>query len=122
MANIDVKSVLVLWGGYVRFTDCKGYPRMQAFMRESLQERKRRQYLVSLDDETLEKVDRQMRKLEANNQLQFDILFNKYVRQKENKKNWQELGIRKSTFENELRLAERFIEGALLSAEIKIFL
>lgn len=33
--EIDVKSVLKLWGDYVRFTDCKGYPTMQSFMRES---------------------------------------------------------------------------------------
>ena len=33
--QIDVKRVLMLWGGYVRFTGCRGYPTMQSFMRES---------------------------------------------------------------------------------------
>ncbi|HDL3961997.1 TPA: hypothetical protein PW619_002426, partial [Mannheimia haemolytica] len=48
--QIDVKGVLNLWGGYVRFTDCKGYPTMQAFMRESPQERTKQRYLARLDD------------------------------------------------------------------------
>lgn len=120
--RIDVKSVLILWGGYVRFTDCKGYPTMQAFMRESPQERTKRLYLVRLDDDTLEKVDRQMRKLQANDKRQFDILFLKYVSGFENKQVWQKLSLSKGVFENELRLAERYVEGALAGSEIRLFL
>ncbi|QNS14555.1 antiterminator Q family protein [Mannheimia bovis] len=120
--QIDVKGVLSLWGGYVRFTDCKGYPTMQAFMRESPQERTKQRYLARLDDDTLENVDRQMRKLQANDKRQFDVLFYKYAVGLENKQVWQRLSLSRGVFENELRLAERFVEGALIGCEVRLFL
>lgn len=120
--HIDVKSVLNLWGGYVRFTDCKGYPPMEAFMRESPQERTKRRYLPRLDDDTLEKVDRQMRKLKEDNERQFNILFLKYAVGLENKQVWRKLLLSKTTYHTELCLAERFIEGALAGSEIRLFL
>ncbi|MDW1110253.1 antiterminator Q family protein [Mannheimia haemolytica] len=120
--QIDVKGVLSLWGGYVRFTDCKGYPTMQAFMRESPQERTKQRYLARLDDDTLEKVDRQMRKLQANDKRQFDVLFYKYAVGLENKQVWQKLSLSKTSYHTELLLAERFMEGALAGSEIRLFL
>ncbi|AGI35694.1 TPA: hypothetical protein PWY45_002452 [Mannheimia haemolytica] len=144
---IDIKGVLNLWGSFVRFTDCKGYPTMQAFMRESPQEREKQRYLPRLDDDTLAKVDRQIRKLDPagkakaylanlakpndkreelesleSDELQFAILYLRYVAGLENKPIWQKLSLSKGAFENELRLAERFVEGVLIGSEIRLFL
>ena len=52
-----------------------GYPTMQSFMRESPEMRIQRRYLMRLDDETLEKVDKQLRYLEKYYEQQFQILF-----------------------------------------------
>ncbi|MDD0822987.1 antiterminator Q family protein [Mannheimia sp. AT1] len=119
---IDIKGVLNLWGSFVRFTDCKGYPTMQAFMRESPQERTRQRYLPRLDDDTLEKADRQIQKLKVDNKLQFDIIFLKYVAGFENKQIWQKLSLSKTAYHTELLLAERFVEGVLVGSEIRLFL
>ena len=116
--QIDVKRVLMLWGGYVRFTDCRGYPTMQSFMRESPEIRTQRRYLMRLDDETLEKVDKQVRKLD---ELSFKILFLRYVAGLEHNMIWRKVELCKPTYEKHLMLAEKFVEGALAGAEIKLF-
>ena len=120
--QIDVKRVLMLWGGYVRFTDCKGYPTMQSFMRESPEMRTKRRYLARLDDDTLEKVDIQIRYLEQHSPRQFDLLFFRYVCGYEPNHVWRKLSLSKGSYENELRLAERFVEGALVGSQISLLL
>lgn len=120
--QIDVKRVLVLWGGFVRFTDCRGYPTMQSFMRESPEVGSKRRYLARLDDDTLAKVDKQVRYLEQYYTQQFQLLFYRYVCGYEPKEVWRKLSLSKGTYENELRLAERFVEGALVGGEINLFL
>lgn len=144
---IDIKGVLNLWGSFVRFTDCKGYPTMQSFMRESPQERTKQRYLPRLDDDTLAKVDQQIRKLDptgkakaylANlakpndkreeleslegDELQFTILYLRYVAGLENKPIWQKLSLSKTAYHTELLLAERFVEGVLVGSEVRLFL
>ena len=119
--QIDVKRVLMLWGGYVRFTDCRGYPTMQSFMRESPEMRTQRRYLMRLDDETLEKVDKQVRKLKEKNEQHLDILFSRYVCGLDYRQAVKRAGISSRTYDGQLALAEYFVEGALIGAEIKIF-
>ena len=119
--QIDVKRVLMLWGGYVRFTGCRGYPTMQSFMRESPEMRTQRRYLMRLDDETLEKVDKQVRKLKEKNEQHFDILFSRYVCGLDYRQAVKRTGMSSRTYDGQLALAEYFVEGALIGAEIKIF-
>lgn len=118
--QIDVKCVLMLWGGYVRFTDCRGYPTMQSFMRESPEMRTQRRYLMRLDDETLEKVDKQLRYLEKYYEQQFQILFLRYACGFEPKQCWNKLGLSRSIFFEQQALAERFVEGVLAGSEIRL--
>lgn len=118
--QIDVKRVLVLWGGFVRFTDCRGYPTMQSFMRESPEVRSQRRYLARLDDDTLEKVDKQVRKLKEKNEQHFDILFSRYVCGLSYKEALKRANVPRRIYDSYLALAEYFVEGALAGAEIKI--
>ena len=118
--QIDVKRVLMLWGGYVRFTDCRGYPTMQSFMRESPEMRTQRRYLMRLDDETLEKVDKQLRYLEKYYERQFQILFLRYACGFEPKQCWHKLGLSRSIFFEQQALAARFVEGVLAGSEIRL--
>lgn len=120
--QIDVKRVLMLWGGFVRFTDCRGYPTMQSFMRESPEVRSQRRYLARLDDDTLEKVDKQVRYLEQYYTQQFQLLFYRYVCGYEPKEVWRKLDISRSAFFEQQALAESFVAGALCGAEIKLFI
>lgn len=114
-----VKRVLLLWGSYVRYTDCKGYPTMQSFMRECPENVKRR-HLPRLDDETMAVVDKLVRKLKQDNKQQFEMLFWRYVVQLEHKEVWRKLSLHPETYKKEIRLAERFVAGALAGSEIRL--
>ena len=70
---------------------------MQSFMRESPEMRTQRRYLMRLDDETLEKVDKQVRKLD---ELSFKILFLRYAAGLEHKMIWRKVELCKPTYES----------------------
>ena len=64
---------------------------------------------------------KQVRKLKEKNEQHFDILFSRYVCGLDYQQAVKRTGMSSRTYDGKLALAEYFVEGALIGAEIKIF-
>ncbi|MGX2974470.1 antiterminator Q family protein [Ursidibacter arcticus] len=115
----NINNVLIVWGKMGRDKGCKGYPTMENFMRESPSETNR---VMRLDDATFLTIDRLFIQLYELNQLQYEILRDKYIKQLENREICRQLHISKSQFDLSLACAKSFITGGIKAKELQIWL
>lgn len=106
---IDIHSVLVIWGQMASERGCKGYPTMESFVKETPHTGSGRR----LDEATFLEIDRLFIQLFKQNETQFLVLRDRYIKRLERREIQRQLHLGKSQFDFALAQGKAFICGGL---------
>lgn len=119
MVQIKIKPFLAGWGANVRFSECRGFPRMQSFMRESPLNQSRVRPMI-INDDDLELVAKAVNYLAEHYPQQHDALFYRYVYGLDVADVFKKLQVSATTGKSILAKAEQSIELSLVGAQIRV--
>lgn len=116
--NVGIDDVLNVWvRRWASQRDCRGYPSLQPFMRESLNKLTR--YSISeLDDQTYIRIDQAIEILRNRDLLTYQILMAKFLQRHDKKTICDTMLIAPRTFDSRLAEGRMFMEGAIFGSGV----
>lgn len=116
--NASIDDVLNVWvRRWASHRDCKGYPSLQPFMRESAKPIIR--YTISeLDERTYVRIDEAVKVLHDRNLEVYQVLMAVFLQRQDRKVICETIGISPKTYHERLNAAKSFMEGAVFGSGI----
>ena len=116
--NASIDDVLNVWvRRWASHRDCKGYPSLQSFMRESAKPIIR--YTISeLDERTYVRIDEAVKVLHDRNLEVYQVLMAKFLQRQDKKEICTAMAISPRTFDSKLSEGRMFMEGAVFGSRI----
>lgn len=116
--NASIDDVLNVWvRRWASHRDCKGYPSLQSFMRESAKPIIR--YTISeLDEGTYVRIDEAVKVLHDRNLEVYQVLMAVFLQRQDRQSICNAMMISKTTFHERLNAAKSFMEGAMFGSHL----